>query len=251
MPVADLDKAYGDLVGRWMDYLTAGAPEAVVQPILTHCDKMMPQHGKDQSVGAFESATRAQQEWFKDALQRHQASQLVRDGFKPLKVQDKVLCVSCIEGGDETLLVLRQKLEDMVLSKPPLLPSVGQTIPRTWLQAMSFLRAVRDGRDPVLAARSAVPSAAEVERMERGGADANAEALAADAQAKMATGAGFAMGARPYMTMYEAEQVRQQQPSQPHPSPFPPPLLPSPLTHSLPPSLPHPHRSGWMRSYPP
>ena len=230
-----------------MDYLTAGAPEAVVQPILTHCDKMMPQHGKDQSVGAFESATRAQQEWFKDALQRHQASQLVRDGFKPLKVQDKVLCVSCIEGGDETLLVLRQKLEDMVLSKPPLLPSVGQTIPRTWLQAMSFLRAVRDGRDPVLAARSAVPSAAEVERMERGGADANAEALAADAQAKMATGAGFA-GRQDRMTMYEAEQVRQQQPTTPLLSLLP---LLLPLTHSLStPSL-HPHRSGWMRSYPP
>jgi hypothetical protein len=93
----------------------------------------------------------------------------------------------------------------MVLSKPPLLPSVGQMIPRTWLQAMSFVRAVRDGRDPVLAARSAVPSAAEVERMERGGADVHAEALAADAQAKLTTGSGFAMGARPYMTMWEAE----------------------------------------------
>ena len=57
-----------------------------------------------------------------------------------------------------TLLALRTKLEDMVLAKPPLLPSVGQTIPRTWLQAMSFLRALRDGRDPTLAARSAVPS---------------------------------------------------------------------------------------------
>ena len=102
--------------------------------------------------------------------------------FKPLKVQDKVLCVSCIEGGDATILLVRQKLEELVLRKPPLLPSVGQFIPKTWLQAMSFLRAVRDGRDPVLAARSAVPSAAEVERMERGGADANAEALAADAQ---------------------------------------------------------------------
>ena len=206
MPVADLDKAYGDLVGRWMDYLTAGAPEAVVQPVLTHCDKMLP-HQKDLSVGAFEAASTHQAAWVRDALARHQADQLVRDGFKPLRVQEKVLCVSCIEGGDKTIELVRQKLEEMVMSKPPLLPSVGQCIPKSWLQAMSFLRAVRDGRDPVLAARSAVPSAAEMERMERGGADSNAEAVAADAQAKMASGSGFAMGARPYMPIVEAETI--------------------------------------------
>ena len=58
MPIAELDKGYGDLVGRWMDYLTAGAPEAVVQPVLTHCDTMLPQHAKDTSAKAFEDATR-------------------------------------------------------------------------------------------------------------------------------------------------------------------------------------------------
>ena len=82
--------------------------------------------------------------------------------------------------------------------KPPLLPSVGQTIPRTWLQAMAFLRSLRDGRDPVAAARSAVPTAAEVERMERGAIDPNDLG---------GTGSGFAGGARPYTTMVEAEHI--------------------------------------------
>lgn len=170
-----------------------------MQPVLTHCDKMMAEHARDKSVRAFEDACAQQASWFRDALARHQAAQLVRDGFKPLKVQDKVICVSCIAGGDATLLALRTHLEEMVLTKPPMLPSVGQTIPRTWLQAMAFLRALRDGRDAVSATRSAVPSAAEVERMERGLGDGTS----ADA----GTGLGFALGARPYMTMIEAEHI--------------------------------------------
>lgn len=37
-------------------------------------------------------------------------------------------------------------------ARPPLLPCIGMAIPRTWILAMSFLRALRDGRDPVLVA---------------------------------------------------------------------------------------------------
>ena len=197
IPVAELDQGYGDLVGRWMDYLTAGAPEAVVVPILTHCDKMLPALSKDKSPRAFEEACSSQATWFCEALKRHQAAQLVNDGFKPLQVQEQVICVSCIEGGDATLAVLKTKLEELVLCKPPLLPSVGQMIPRTWLQAIAFLRSLRDGRDPVAAARAAVPSAAEVERMERGLAEAS----------EASGGSGFSAGARPYMTMAEAEHT--------------------------------------------
>ena len=191
IPIDELDKGYGDLVGRWMDYLTAGAPEAVVVPVLTHCDKMLPVLSKDRSVGAFEDACSRQAAWLREALARHQAAQLVNDGFKPLQVQEKVMCVSCIEGGDATLDALRVKLEEMVLAKPPLLPSVGQTIPKTWLQAIAYLRSLRDGRDPIAAARLAVPTAAEVERMERG----LAEQMPAPSEANSG-GAGFASGAR-------------------------------------------------------
>ena len=189
LPILELDAQYGDLVGRWMDYLTASAPEAVVQPVITHCDRMLPASSKDHTALAFENAAAAQANWLCSALQRHQAFQLVSDGFKPLKVQEKVMCISAVQGGDLSLLALRHRLEEIVFGKPPLLPSVGQTIPKSWMQAMSFLRALRDGRNPVAAARNAVLG----------------DVLASEGSGGMAS--GFSGGARPYVTMVEAEQI--------------------------------------------
>ena len=196
MPTADLDRAYGDLVGRWMDYLTAGAPEAVVQPVITHCDRLLAAPpAKPPPAEAFEQAALAQANWLRDALHRHQAAQLVSEGFKPLQVQEKVCCVSAVAGGDASLLALRARLEELVLGKPPLLPSVGQTIPRSWLVAMSYLRALRDGRDPVAAARNAVPTSD------------SAELLPTNNPSAGVAGGGFAGGARPYIAVGEAEYL--------------------------------------------
>ena len=43
----------------------------------------------------------------------------------------------------------------LTLAKPPMLLSVGQVIPRSWVYAASMLRAMRDGRDPIATARHA------------------------------------------------------------------------------------------------
>ena len=94
------------------------------------------------------------------AIARHQDCQ--PEGARRLRIQEKVHCMSAIEGGDESIEALRARLDAIVFSEPPMLPSVGQLVPRTWLLAMTFLRALRDGRDPTLAARSAVPSQASL-----------------------------------------------------------------------------------------
>ena len=155
--IAD-DNNYVDVLGRWMDYLQAGAPEAVVQAVLTHCDELLPEGAKDKSVGVLEDACAGQVRWVKDNMRRHQAQ--LPQGSKKLLIQEQVPCVCAITGGDSSLAALRSRLETIVLAKPPLLPCIGMAIPRTWILAMSFLRALRDGRDPVLVAtQSSQPEA--------------------------------------------------------------------------------------------
>ena len=44
---------------------------------------------------------------------------------------------------DDVFLYDLDNLEAIVLAKPPLLPCIGMAIPRTWILAMSFLRALR------------------------------------------------------------------------------------------------------------
>ena len=83
-------------------------------------------------------------------MRRHQAQ--LPQGSKKLLIQEQIPCVCAIAGGDASLAALRSRLEAIVLAKPPLLPCIGMAIPRTWILAMSFLRALRDGRDPVLVA---------------------------------------------------------------------------------------------------
>ena len=58
------------------------------------------------------------------------------------------------------------QIEEIVLSSPPMLPSVGQRIPKTWLTASSMLRAIRDGRDPERVAKQ-VLAALEEHRKKR------------------------------------------------------------------------------------
>ena len=39
--VAHLEERKYELLVRWLDYLQVGAPEAIVQPVLTHCDRFL------------------------------------------------------------------------------------------------------------------------------------------------------------------------------------------------------------------
>ena len=57
-------------VGRWLEYLQAGAPDAIVLPVLTKCDFVLPA-GKPKTTENFEEAATSQIEWLKQAIARH------------------------------------------------------------------------------------------------------------------------------------------------------------------------------------
>ena len=78
------------------------------------------------------------------------------------------------EGGDASLIALYNHLNTLLTSSPPLLPSVGFTIPGLWLPALALPAALRDGLDPVAAAKRALDSDAQAATPS---ADANAPKL--------------------------------------------------------------------------
>ena len=56
--------------------------------------------------------------------------------------------MSAVSGGDPMPREFHERLESLVFAEPPILPW-SASVPRTWLLAMTYLRALRDGRDPV------------------------------------------------------------------------------------------------------
>ena len=137
LDVATLDANYADLVGRWLDYLQAGAPDAVVQPVLTHCDALMPPTRRTAPPRPSRTADAAGRV---GARTRSSATsrRMPAEGSAPLKVQEKVH-VRLVRSRAATSRSRRcaKRLEEIVFAEPPLLPSVGQLIPRTWLLAMT------------------------------------------------------------------------------------------------------------------
>ena len=113
------------------------------------------------------------------------------------------------------------KLESILNIKPPMLPSVGQTIPRAWILAMSYLRALRDGKDPIASAKAtgsldtkamAAAMAAEDKNKTEGEKEGKErkEEGAGGAAATGPDGAPLSsrdIGSRAYMTMHEAKQL--------------------------------------------
>ena len=80
---------------------------------------------------------------------------------QPLQVLlEDIPCVCSAEGGDASLKAALARLESLVLREPPLLPCVGQLLPRSWQAAMAMLRALRDGRDVTAAVQRALRAVA-------------------------------------------------------------------------------------------
>ena len=148
--VSELKARVDELVNRWLDYLQAGAPEAVVQLVLTHCDAKL-RRDREWTMSYLETECKEQMAWLEDAVRRHQEA---AEGERRLSIQPGVACVSSIAGGDASLRHLRSRLESVCSAKPPLLPCIGMSVPRTWLLAFSFLRAIRDGRMPLKAVQA-------------------------------------------------------------------------------------------------
>ena len=78
-----------------------------------------------------------------------------REAPPPLRVQRVIPVLSAVPGGELTARAIIDQLEMIACATPPLLPSIGFSIPSIWLPAMAFLRALRDGLDPSESVRRA------------------------------------------------------------------------------------------------
>ena len=139
------DAEFDVTIGRWLNYLAAHAPGAVVQLVLSHVDKLVPASatGSRDALGpaALEQVATTTLAWLRAKVDCH-------EGKQELRIQDRILCVCATAGGDASLLAARAHLEGLVTAQPPLLPCIGMTVPRSWLPAIALVRAVRDKRDP-------------------------------------------------------------------------------------------------------
>lgn len=207
------DEHFAEVIGRWLCYLQAGAPAAYVVIVLTQCDQLLPAGATDRSPAALEAAAAEQAWWVRRCIYWHQCR--LGRGATRLRFHDDVVCVSSVSGGEASLRRLKSILETIATSKPPLLLSIGQTIPRTWSYAVSMLRAIRDGAEPVAMARAV---ALQLDANDRtppssGGAPPPSGAAAKKALASAAPAAPlitmptcYASLARPYITTAEAAQ---------------------------------------------
>ena len=159
LEVLMLNAQYADYVGRFLDQLELSAPRALVLPVVTKADLLV--GGQERGATQLDNAATAQCQWVLDAINRHQAA--IPEEKRTLRVQRQCTVVSSITGGDSSLEALRTRIEGLLLAEPLMLQTVGQTIPRALHLSMVFLRALRDGRDPIDSARAAdlgyIPSA--------------------------------------------------------------------------------------------
>ena len=168
---------------RWLDFLQARAPGAVVQPIVSHADlldtadgrgcgrgrgrgRQQPEHTADR-VRAW---LRARFTAHRDAHAAEQAASANGDGDDADREQaratasvlsikdDNIPCVSSSAGsdaGDGSLrAALRRLLE--LCDEPRLLPVIGQPVLLTWEACKAVVFAVHDGVDPFARARAAI-----------------------------------------------------------------------------------------------
>ena len=97
------------------------------------------------------AAATAQLDWIRAKVAQHAArvAAAAEARGKPiqlLRVQPTIPCVCAAEGGGASLAALREQLESIARTQPPLLPSVGISIPGSWRGALDLIRALRDGR---------------------------------------------------------------------------------------------------------
>jgi hypothetical protein len=190
-----VEAEYEEVLGRWLDSMHARAPGAVVQIVLSHADKCEPAPASFEPA-ALAAAAAPKLEWIKEKLAEHReraaeahkaraerakASGAAVPPLRLLRVQDEIKCVCAAEGGGASLLGLYEQVKAIVYAEPPLLPSVGAVVPRTWQPALALIPALRDGRDPLPAARQAYGES------EAASSPAAAAAAAASAASRLAS----------------------------------------------------------------
>jgi len=144
-----------DYVGRWLSYLQLKAPTAIVIPVLAKCDTIkgaFEAGSPDRSTPVLENAAKVQLEWFNEQLD---AFEKLHEGTKSLRLQRPVQCISSSASGDVSIGALKTRVEQVLSYESKLLPHVGQLVTRNHFLTSVFIRAVRDGREPIDSARAA------------------------------------------------------------------------------------------------
>jgi len=152
VPAHRVEEHYDEVLGRWLDYLAARAPGAVVQLVLSHVDRLLPGHTSREPRELARAASTALS-FVREQLELHKAqqaalAQAAGHPVQPLRVQEAIPCVCAVADGNASLLALRKQL-DAIVQQPALFPSVGATVPRSWLAAIAVVRALRGGRPPL------------------------------------------------------------------------------------------------------
>ena len=182
------DEEAEEVLWRWLDALQSRCPGANVQVVLSHVDRLaavqqqlavhkrrededgdplfetMLEDLLDASPGALTDAAAPQLAWLRAQLLTHAervtAAASARGGTPPelLRVQAAIPCVCASEGGDASLLALREHLYTILSASPPLLPSIGFVLPKSWLPALALPAALREGRSPASVLSPSAPA---------------------------------------------------------------------------------------------
>ena len=149
--VVPADKAvqenYEQVVGRFLVLLQTRAPGAVVQLILSKTDLLDDEDNvEEKREWLLESVTDTLNEWREGYEERknERANQIGHSNQKEqlLRIQPTVLCIS-IKDDPQAIAKVRDGVLALTSTKdPPLLPTVGQMIPGTWLELWKLLGAV-------------------------------------------------------------------------------------------------------------
>ena len=132
-------------------------PTDEFEPVSTLRPEVLLLDGVDQPKADFECATaagidriaaRTATEWIRSRIAQHRKELECRsaDPPPPLRIQEPIPVVSAVIGGEATIVAARSRLEAIVLAQPPLLPSIGLSIPKAWTPVTAMVRALRDGR---------------------------------------------------------------------------------------------------------
>ena len=98
-------------VGRWLNALRLGAPNATVIPVMTKGDLLMSAERRDRSSAVLEAACATQVEWFKSRLEQFQDS--VPEHMPKLKIRlDLFSCVCSAVGGEASVEVRTKRATD-------------------------------------------------------------------------------------------------------------------------------------------
>ena len=102
------------------------APNAVVLPVLTLADKLVP--GKDHASQQLEAAAEPHLTWLNERLEAFQKSQPDNVGMKLRFQLPANLAVSAVSGGETSVETLKGRLLSIANSETRLLPTVNMPI---------------------------------------------------------------------------------------------------------------------------